>query len=153
MCFFWAATSKSAREYIGFDKKGGYTVDEPVRNLFLLQWRVLQQERFYEIHRFLAERNKQLAGIVSGSDRIHYLQEYLYHRANSGEIAALPQSIKATVQRISQENDDTFIQFLEEFQQDRELQETLGESNVNAVLTLLAAYQQERMRGENDDPI
>lgn len=110
--------------------RGGYCVDEPARNMFLLKNRIERPPRYLEINLFLAELNKQFAEQVSGPDRIRYLREFFYHLAISREAPDLPAVLADYLEQITQE--EAFIQFVEEFRQDTELQEALDE-HVNVV--------------------
>jgi hypothetical protein len=107
--------------------RAGYAVEGPIRTIFLLKNRIEQPERYLAIHRFLAERNKQFAEEVPGSDRLRYLCEYLYHSAQTEQPQGLAEIIKETIGRIIREPLALFQQFFEEFRQDQNLQETLGE--------------------------
>ena len=127
--------------------KGGFSIDPPVRNIFLLQMKIERLEDYYEINRFLAEINQINAGEVSGSDRIRYQREYLYHISNSGDKQQLPHILEMTVQQIIQDSEATpeyLIQFLEEFIQDTELKELLNE-HVNIVLSLVYKQLAQKM--------
>lgn len=117
--------------------KVGYAVDGPVRNIFLLKLRIEQPERYQEIHRFLATLNQKFASTVSGIDRMRYVREYFYHRTC---IEAGP-DITAFIQQTMQEifggtSYDSFGQFIEEFRQDEELLEALGD-RANIVFAFL----------------
>lgn len=140
---------ESSLAYIGWPKRinqttdvmswnmlrAGFSVDKPVRDIFLLKLRIEQNKTYCTIHNFLAQINKRFAEEVSGSDRVRYLREYLYHSANCGGVADLPQILEQTVRQIILESPESFLQFKEEFSQDEELKEALG-SQVNIALSL-----------------
>ena len=63
--------------------KAGYALDDPVRNILLLALKTRSPERYYAINRFLAKTNWRNAADVTGSDRIRYQREYLYHSAKA----------------------------------------------------------------------
>lgn len=120
-------------------KKAGFAIDDSLRNLLLLQLRFTHVKRYYSIHRFLAELNRSNAEAVTGSDRIRYQQEYLYHLAYSGNPRQVPSLVRGTVVKIlqdAQSQPDQLLQFREEFQLDDELKEALG-INVTIVLDLI----------------
>ena len=117
--------------------RSGYSIDAPIRNLFLIKLKIEEIHRYREVHEFLAHLNERYAKEVTGSDRIHYLQEFFYHKANSGNVEDLPSILTHYVEQIIQEESfETFIQFSEEFSGDKELREALGD-NANIVLTLI----------------
>ena len=104
----------------------GFSVDAPVRALFLLKLRIEQPEMYYAIHRFLAQTNRQWAADVSGIDQVRYLREYLYHGVCSADPATLGQFLTATVQEIAEKFPDSLTPLLEEIAQDDEFKELLG---------------------------
>jgi hypothetical protein len=120
--------------------KAGFCVDDPVRNIFMLKSRIENSRHYYAIHRFLAQRNRQLATEVPGSDRIRYLREYLYHSAHVQDRQPLPHILKQTVQQIIGERPEFFQQFYEEFLQDEELKEAIGEEQTLLVLSQMHQY-------------
>lgn len=65
----------------------GFCVDEPVRDLFLLILKHNDPDTYQKIHDFMANMNKRLAAEVSGPDHIRYVEEMLYHLAESGATA------------------------------------------------------------------
>ncbi len=107
--------------------KAGYSLDTSVRNIFVLKNKIENNERFLDIHRFLAQLNKRLADGVPGSDRIRYLREYLYHSAITRDPRDREQVVRQTVQLIAKEPIALFEQFHEEFSQDEELKDALSE--------------------------
>lgn len=146
-------------------ERAGYYIEAPIRNLFLLQYRIEDPQRLAEIHTFLAEQNEKFAQTVTGLDRIRYLREYLYHFAFSEEEAkvreALAKQIVPLIQAQTQEERDSLhtyeslIQFYEEFRLDEELKEALGPKNTGFALYLmymnfLEIYRQfpEKARGD-----
>nr|BBH94272.1 hypothetical protein KTA_24710 [Thermogemmatispora argillosa] len=118
--------------------RAGYAVEEPVRWLFLLILRSEQPEQFVALHRWLAAFNLRLAGRVSGSDRIRYLREWLYHSAFSLEPVALEAAIQELLAALLMENAEARLQFVEEVRQDQELREALGEQAQRLLLGLQA---------------
>jgi hypothetical protein len=120
--------------------KAGYSLDASVRNVFILKNRIENPERFLAIHRFLADLNKRLADGVPGSDRIRYLREYLYHSAITSTAQEIEQIARQTVELIANELTAFFEQFHEEFLQDEELKDALGEQRV-LVESLLNRYR------------
>ena len=118
--------------------QGGYSIDEPIRNICLMNLKILQPQKFIAINKFLAEWNERLAQEVSGPDRSRYLREYFYHLANSGQVADLPEILKEYMDQLLQQEEtlDSFVQFYEEFLQDNELKEVLGE-NAKIVLAYI----------------
>ncbi len=109
--------------------KAGFTVDAPVRNIFLLKNRIEQQEQYLEKHRFLAEINKKFAAGVTGSDYLRYLREYLYHSAHVLDSQQLSLLVTQTVSTVTDGPYSLFEQFREEFLQDHEFQEVLGDAS------------------------
>jgi hypothetical protein len=105
--------------------RAGHAVDAPVRTLFLLLLRQEEPERYFAIHTFLAKKNLELAQEVTGTDCVRYLRECLYHLANSE--APSEESLIEVVKMISRETPDVFARFAEEFAQDYELKEVLGQ--------------------------
>lgn len=91
---------------------------------------------YYTIHSFMAQVNQRLATEVSGSDRVRYLREYLYHCASNEGSPNLPQLLTQVVQQITEEPLEFFSQFYEEFLKDEELREVLG-SHITLVFSLL----------------
>ncbi len=110
--------------------KAGYSLDTSVRNVFILKNRIENRERFLAIHRFLAGLNKRLAEGVPGSDRIRYLREYLYHSAITSDAQEIERIVRETVELIANESASLFEQFHEEFLQDEELKDALGEQTL-----------------------
>ena len=107
--------------------KAGFTVDAPIRNIFLLKNKIEQNEQYLEKHRFLAEINKKFANEVSGSDYIRYLREYLYHSAHVLDSQQLSLLVTQTIGPVTDGPFSLFEQFSEEFSQDNEFQEVLGD--------------------------
>lgn len=107
-------------------RKSGFTINETTRRLFFRQCVIEQPERFYAIHRFLADQNQQFASEVNGSDRIRYLREYLYHSTFVENAQTLPPLLAKVLQNIANEKLNSIVQFSEELQQDEELKDALG---------------------------
>lgn len=112
-------------------QKAAYTIDESIRNIFFTYQRVHHHELFMDMHHYLADRNKQLATEVTGSDSVRYLREYLYHSAQKQDV----QTADAMLQYLERQSNDmpseVKIQFAEEFRQDEELQEILKQKYKN----------------------
>ncbi|MBV9712370.1 MAG: ATP-binding protein [Ktedonobacteraceae bacterium] len=104
----------------------GFSVDAPVRAIFLLKLRIEQPELYYTAHHFLAQTNRQWAADVSGADQVRYLREYLYHSVSSEDSATLAQFLTITVQEISKQFPGSLAPLMEEITQDNELKELLG---------------------------
>ena len=108
--------------------RAGYSIDDPVRNILLLYLKITTPERYVAISQFLVELNWKNALEVTGSDRIRYQREYLYHSVAGAGQEQLPQIVEQTVQLIIQDaqaKPDQLVQFAEEFDQDSELQTAL----------------------------
>jgi hypothetical protein len=109
------------------EARTGYSMASPVRNLFLVKLKTENQERYTQIHEFLMEQNWRLAMEVSITDRVHYIQEYLYHSAFCVDSVKLQENIDKAMKQILDENrPDSLLQFEEEYKKDTELQEALG---------------------------
>ena len=114
-------------EAVHWDIAGtGFSVDTPARTIFLLKLQIEQPERYYAVHRFLAQTNKKLAAGVSGTDHIRYLREYLYHSASSGDVAMFPALFASLVQKMVEESPESFQQFVDEVSDDEELRQVVG---------------------------
>lgn len=117
--------------------RAGYCIEEPVRNVFLLQLKFTglpvaqgQTCTYQEIHRFLANMNETLANEVLGPDHIRYLEEWFYHLLESGETPhSVMQKMTATVERLAEARSvDLLIQLHEELKEDQHLKHALGQS-------------------------
>jgi hypothetical protein len=122
-------------------QKTGFAVEEPVRNLFLLERRIRDPKSFIKIHRFLAKQNQILISEVSRADSMRYLREYLYHYAIGYEGNDIKPLLEEALRQIreqasQQETSEAILQFKEEVEQDEELKEILG-NEVQHVFTLL----------------
>lgn len=122
--------------------RAGFSVDEPIRNIFLLLLKIEQPTRYFAIHDFLAQKNLHLAMEVPGSDRVRYLREALYHIASNTSSAQISELLTQVLQIIVQEPPDTFLQCYEEFLQDDELKEALG-THLTAVQATLDARKEQ----------
>ncbi|HYT42480.1 MAG TPA: hypothetical protein VEP90_09045, partial [Methylomirabilota bacterium] len=128
-------------------ERAGYCIEAPIRNLFLLQYRVEQPHQYVEIHIFLAEKNLSFAGEVTGSDRSRYMREFFYHLAYGENEALVRENLTQQIERLTQlqaqeRNNllpslESFLQFYEEFQQDVELKEALGQQNASFASSLI----------------
>lgn len=110
----------------------GFAVEAPVRNLFLLLYRLTQPQEYFAVHDFLAQLNAQLASEATGQDRVRYAREYLYHLASNPYQAQQSQRIMEVVTTMLKEQPAILQPFIEEFAQDQELKEALG-SNLTSV--------------------
>ena len=133
-------------------ERAGYSIEAPVRNLFLLYYRIEHPQQYLEIHKFLAEKNKGFITQVSGSHRIRYLRDFFYHLAciavNTGDTSVRENLEKQIAQLVHVQTQDEhsllssledILQFYEEFLQDQELQDALGPRN--AAFALLQVYR------------
>lgn len=125
--------------------RAGYAVDAPVRTLFLLILKQEQPELYFAIHTFLAKKNRELAQEVSGTDRIRCLSEYLYHLAHSQ--TSSEQALTEVTEMVSRETPEAFVQFAEEFTQDYELKEALGQ-HLSVVEATIHGYLEKDREGE-----
>jgi hypothetical protein len=121
--------------------KAGFSIDTPIRHIYLLKHKIEREERYLEIHRFLAELNKKLADTISGTDHIWYIREYLYHSAFTTQPLQMAQILEQSVQQIIRESPVLFEQFYEEFLQDKEFQEQLSSEQTSSVLSLLYQHR------------
>lgn len=118
--------------------RSGYGMDAPVRKLCLLKLKIEQPQLFSAVHRFLVEKNKTFAQEVSGSDRIHYLRECLYHLSCCERGDTLRTLVTEHIkQMVLSESSENFLRFYEEFRQDGDLQDTLEQDGTELVLSLL----------------
>jgi len=131
----------------------GYYIATPVRNLFLLQYRIEQPHVYRAIHAFLAEKNDAFAHQVSGSDHIRYMREYFYHLSyaeeNSHAVSPTPPEeysqlqgqltryIEQLAQHGLMQSIENSLQFYEEFKQDEELQQALDKRYTSFALSLI----------------
>jgi hypothetical protein len=106
--------------------RAGFSVDEPIRTLFLHLLKTQQSERYFAIHEFLAQTNLRLAKEVTGFDRARYIRECLYHTASMKDSPFIEQQLLDVLKIVEQEPLETLLQFSEEFSQDTELKEALG---------------------------
>jgi hypothetical protein len=120
--------------------RAGFSVDEPIRTLFLLLLKAEHSERYFAIHGFLAETNLQLAREVSGFDRARYIRECLYHTACMMDSSSTEQQLLDALRIVEQEPLETLLQFSEEFSQDAELKEALG-NHLAIVQAKIVQYQ------------
>jgi hypothetical protein len=120
----------------------GFSVSSPVRNLFLLDFRVRQPEKYRDIHAFLARLNyaQIQSEHVRDVDLPRWLKEYIYHLACLGNAATLIEQISHAILPVIQKAPQTLINFYEEFTQDADLQEALGSSK-DEVLFLIHKVQ------------
>jgi hypothetical protein len=110
--------------------RSGYSLEAPIRHIFLTKLKIEQPERYMAIHKFLAETNWRLAMESPGTDRVRYLQEYLYHSANCENGSVFPQVVEKTFQQIVSEPTTYFSIFREEYDKDEELRAVLDSHTV-----------------------
>ncbi len=128
-------------------ERAGYCIDASIRYLFLLQYKIEQPQQHVEIHRFLAEKNESFARVVAGSGCIRYLREFFYHLVYSEEAAKVRESLAQQIGQLAQvqmkqmrdilQSLEDFLQFYEEFRQDEELKDALGQQNASFALSLI----------------
>ena len=106
------------------DRRDGYTVAEPVRNLFFQRCQLEQPERFHQINSFLSEHNLRHAR----RGNMKAWREYLYHCAFTLQAQDLSDAIQRMVKPVRNATLDARIQLLEEVARDDELKEVLGDS-------------------------
>jgi hypothetical protein len=122
--------------------KGGFTINVPIRNIFLLKVRLEQPERYFALHQFLADLSKKLANEVTDADRIQYLCEHLYHSAyikNEQEFIQSLKQVQQEIMKIPFETLEIFESFeasIEELLQDRDFLDVLGDAAVKVSLSL-----------------
>ena len=124
----------------GICKKLGFTVDDSIRNIFFIYQQVHNFALFIKIHQYLAEKNRQIAIEVIGSDSIRYLREYLYHSAQSLDTQAIEPILQTTLEQINKISSNAIFQFYNEFTQDNELQEALGKHLTNVLSLMMQKY-------------
>lgn len=108
----------------------GFTLEEPVRTLLLLQLKMQFAERYHALNVFLAERNWQYARETENiEDRVQYEKEFVYHHlanaTDDGKVAAALEALQQILTLASDEQRQ-LTRFQEEFLADRGLQEELG---------------------------
>lgn len=104
----------------------GFTVETPVRHIFLLLYSQIQPQEYFAVHNFLAQLNQQMANEATGQDRVRYMREYLYHLASNTTMVNQSQRIIEAIGSVLKEPPVILQPFLEEFVQDQELKEALG---------------------------
>jgi len=116
-----------ATEVLHWNRIGaGFSVDAPVRFIFLLKLKREQPDMYYAAHRFLSQISRQWAEDVLGADRVRYLREYLYHGASSEDEVMLAQFLALAIQEIKVTFPESIIKFVEEVTTDEEIKEVLG---------------------------
>lgn len=119
-----------ATEVLGWRmEKAGFAIEDPIRRILLLQWKIEQPQLYREINQRLAELNWNNARASIGPDHIRYQREYFYHSANSVEPRQLPLLLRQAIEQIileAEEEPDRLVQFVQEFMLDKELKEALG---------------------------
>jgi tetratricopeptide (TPR) repeat protein len=109
------------------DIGAGFALDVPIRSLFLLKHRIEQPEQLIALHSFLAACYTRFAKIASGSDRLHYLCEYLYHRSLAQHNQDLPRLLQEMlIEFLIEESPAVILQFAEILSQDQTLSSRAG---------------------------
>jgi hypothetical protein len=130
--------------------RAGFSVDEPIRTLFLLLLKAEHSERYLAIHEFLARTNLRLARGVNGFDRVRYICECLYHTACLMDSSpSIEQELLDALQTVEQEPSDILLQFSEEFSQDAELKEALGKHLAIVQATIVQYCQAATLKGNS----
>jgi len=133
--------------------RGGYSIDIPIRNIFLLKIRVEQTERYSALHEFLAQLNKALADKIVDDDQIGYLCEYLYHSAYTKSEQEFIQILEQVLLKMAEMSFNSIESFkmirtyLEELLQDNEFKKELGE-RILVVQSLIYRHLAETSRKE-----
>jgi hypothetical protein len=107
----------------------GFCIDEPVRNLFLLKLKYNEPGKYEEVHDFMANMNRRLAAEVSGPDHIRYIEEMLYHLAESGATPdRLVDEVVGAAERLGKIHAaEQLIQFREELVHDANITSALAD--------------------------
>lgn len=119
--------------------RAGFSVDEPLRHIFLLLLKNEHPEYYFAIHDFLAQNTLRLAREFPGLDRVRYVRECLYHTASNTNAPSMIERLTQALQIILQEPPEIFQQFSEEFSQDKELKEALGD-HFAAIESMIIAH-------------
>lgn len=106
--------------------RAGFSIDEPVRALFLHLLKAEQPERYFAIHAFMAQVNLELAQTLTGSDCARAVRECLYHLACNTNVPLQTERLVELMQIVAREKAGIFYQFAEDFQQDTEMHDVLG---------------------------
>lgn len=111
-------------------ERGGFTLEEPVRTLLILQLKMQFAERYHEINRFLADLNWQYASETENvEDCVQYEKEYAYHRlvdAEPVDKATVAAEVRQKLLSIAEKDYSQVIRFQQDLLLDDELQEALG---------------------------
>lgn len=105
------------------DKRDGYTVAEPVRNLFFQRLRLEQPERFHTINTYLTTYNQSSAR----KGDMKAWREYLYHCTFIMSKQEITDTIRGMIEDIRAVSLDARLQLSEEVARDDELKEVLGD--------------------------
>jgi hypothetical protein len=124
--------------------RSGYCIEAPVRRLFLRKLRIEQPQLYQDVHRFLANKNRDFIQEVAGADRLHYLREYFYHLAHCEPEEVVQQIIMEQIELLMERGAEqehvyfaeNLVRFHEEFQQDEDLQEALSAKGTDLILSL-----------------
>ncbi|GER92150.1 hypothetical protein KDW_63120 [Dictyobacter vulcani] len=108
------------------EDKTGYAMEAPIRHLFLMNLKFENPQRHAQIHEFLMEENWRFVMQFSGTDKLHSLQEYLYHSIFCHDEPGLQENIDHAIKQLLLESHDLLLQFEEEYTRDDELQDALG---------------------------
>ncbi|TMC20828.1 MAG: ATP-binding protein [Chloroflexi bacterium] len=105
----------------------GYSIDEPIRHVFLKKLQIEDMQKYKEVHKFLADLNEHYAKQVTGADRILYLQELFYHQAQSRR-ESFPTIFEQDMRQIIEEvPGEEVIILLDQLLQDEEIKVWLGQ--------------------------
>lgn len=122
--------------------RAAYCIEEPIRNLFNLQYSIDNPQEYKKIHAFLATRNKIFMEQVPETERSRYLGEYLYHLACSGSssevkigvtegihgLLSQPEGSSSPTFQQAPQNLLLLLEFYDLFQKDNLLQEALDQN-------------------------
>lgn len=126
--------------------KAGFSIEEPIRTILLLQYRIGNNALFQEIHLFLAKLNWEYALEVEDDDRIRYLLEFLYHHSACIDSAPGEKTLQEAVTQIIADarlSSEQLRDFRKEFLKDSSLLEELGPYRTTAQ-NILHAYLADR---------
>jgi hypothetical protein len=111
------------------NRKVGFTLNEAIRNIFLVYQQLHDFPLFLSANQYLANKNMDIATReVTGSDSIRYFREHLYHWAQSNDIQKSEAIFQLIPQKIIEALPDAIQQFYDEFTRDHELREVLGQN-------------------------
>jgi hypothetical protein len=131
------------------DQKVGYTLNESIRNIFLVYQRLHDFPLFLRANQYLADKNMDIATReVAGSESVRYICEHLYHWAQSNDIQKAEAIFPLLPQRIITVLPDAIQHFYDEYAQDHELREVLGKH----CCTIIDASIRQHLEHEEEQP-